>query len=91
MIATKLEVREQRHFPHQYPYLGQAKLKREVDWGFSKFIVLFSDQSTGTVVHVHKDSKKERYPVGYYSTEWDEYNDFESLKEGSVIVLRNVI
>jgi len=52
-----------------YPYLGDYK---------GKFIVLFTSEETGTLVH--KDKDFHNYKLGEYSTEWSE-KDFITCRD----------
>ena len=50
-------------------------------------IVLFTSQTTGTVVHVHGGSK-DSYSLGYYGKDWASANnlDFWEKYQGSIIL-----
>lgn len=76
MIESKVEMHNQET-SLEYPYLAESNMFRSV--------VLFEVPGTGCIVYEGNGA----YPVGHYSTSWNE-DAFTPLPKGSRVVLEQV-
>ena len=75
MIESKVEMYDQED-SLEYPYLAESKVFASV--------VLFEAPGTGCIVYKGNGT----YPVGHYSTSWNEDN-FTPLPKGSKVILEH--
>ena len=59
-----------------YPYMGKSRR-----YGF---VVYFTSDSTGYVIHATRINSKFQFELMHYSHDWDESN-FESLPKGTIV------